>query len=143
MIRRGTWEDVDAVVDLAVEAVSPHARGLHVCRDRIRDTITQILSDDRHFQVVAVDGGDVVGAMSAMVTPIFYAERCHASVLMFYTRVPGTGIEMIRAFARWIRENRAVRTASVAFEHGMDTRIQLIFERLGFQTRRMAVFQKG
>jgi hypothetical protein len=143
VIRKGTLDDEEAVVALALEAVGPHASGLHLAPHRVRETIGRILNDYRNFQCVVEHEGRVVGCMAAAVEPLFYAERCHATVLMIYCKVPGLGIGMVRRFARWLKENPSVRQASIVFEESVDPRLPLLFERLGFTLRCSAVYQKA
>ena len=86
-----------------------------------------------HFMWVAEDdNGNVVAAVAACVQPAFWFERLQCSVLLFYTRVKGAGIGLLREFAKWVKSRPAIKMAIISLEPGADPRLVEFFKRVGF-----------
>jgi hypothetical protein len=53
-------------------------------------------------------------------------------VLLYYTRVAGAGLPLIREFAKWVKSRPAIKVAVVELEPGVDPRLVRFFKRVGF-----------
>ena len=129
--RKATMSDVSAIVDIAVESVSRDPLPVKIDREAMAETARQCLGP-AHFMWVAEEGGVVVAAFAACVQPSFWFSKLQASVLLYYTRVPGAGIPLMREFAKWVKSRPAIKMAIIELEPGVDPRLVKFFKRLGF-----------
>jgi hypothetical protein len=130
-IRRATLADIPAVVSLAVESVLRDPLPVRIDREAMAETAKAALGP-QHFLWVAEVEGQVVAAVGAVVQPGFWFERMSCSVLLYYTRVPGAGLPLLRAFARWVKSRPAIKTAVFELEPNADPRLVRFIQRLGF-----------
>lgn len=130
-LRRATHKDIDAIIELAIESVSKDPLPVRIDRDAMRAMALEGLGPT-HFLWVAEVDGKVEGAVGAYVQRGFWFERMQASVLLFYSRVPGAGAALIREFARWVKSRPAIKLAVFSLEHNADPRLGKFLRRLGF-----------
>lgn len=130
-IRKATMQDINAIVDIAVESVSVDPLPVKIDRDAMADTARTCLNP-AHFMWVAEDDGVVVAAMAACVQQGFWFHRMQCSVLLYYTRVPGAGLPLLREFANWVKSRSAIKLAIIELEPNADPRLVKFFKRLGF-----------
>jgi hypothetical protein len=130
-IRKATMHDIPAIVDIAVESVSIDPLPVKIDRQAMADTARTCLNP-AHFMWVAEQDGKVVAAMAACVQPGFWFERLQCSVLLYFTRIAGAGIELLRQFAKWVKSRPAIKVAVVELEPGADPRLVKFFKRVGF-----------
>lgn len=131
MIRKATHSDIPAIISLAIESVEIDPLPVDI------DPVAMSLSAKKcmgngGFAYVSEIDGVVVAAVGAQSYPSFWHTRSDCSVLLYYTRVPGEGMKLIREFARWVKGRRRVRTATIELEPNADPRIFRFLERLGF-----------
>lgn len=129
--RRATVSDIPAIVEIAVESVSRDPLPVKIDRDAMADTVRLALNP-AHFAWVTEVAGKVVAAVVAHVSPGFWHERLTCSVLLYYTKVPGAGIGLLREFARWVKGRSAIKVAVFELEPGADPRLVKFLKRLGF-----------
>lgn len=129
--RRAKLEDVPAIVDIAVESVSHDPLPVKIDRNAMAETI-KIGLNPAHFVWVSEVDGKVVAAVVAHVNPGFWHEKLTCSVLLYYTRVSGAGIGLLREFARWVKSRSAIKVAVFELEPGADPRLIKFLRRLGF-----------
>lgn len=132
MIRPATLADVPAIVDLAVESVSRNPIPVRIDRGAMRDTAKVCISSAQHFLWVAEADGEVVGAVAAASQQSFWYERQQCSVLLYYARVPGEGLKLLRQFARWVKGRPAIKVAIIELEPETDPRLIHFLNRVGF-----------
>jgi hypothetical protein len=131
IFRKATPSDIDAIVDIAIESVSNDPLPVKIDRDAMADTARTCLNP-AHFMWVAEFEGKVVAAFAACVQQGFWFHKMQCSVLLYYTRVHGAGLPLIREFAKWVRGRSAIKLAVVELEPGVDPRLVSVFKRLGF-----------
>lgn len=131
IFRKATMKDIPAIVDIAVESVSREGLPLTVDRTSMADTAKACLGP-AHFMWVAEDDGKVVAAFAAVTQKSFWFTRMNCSVLLYYTRVAGAGLPLIREFAKWVKSRPAIKMAIVELEPNVDTRLTSFFKRVGF-----------
>lgn len=129
--RKATMSDIPAIVDIAVESVSRDPLPVKIDREAMAATARTCLNP-AHFMWVAEDDGKVVAAFAACVQPSFWFSKLQCSVLLYYTRVAGAGLPLIREFAKWVKSRPAIKLAVVELEPGVDPRLVQFFKRVGF-----------
>jgi hypothetical protein len=135
--RKAKFEDVPAIVELAVISVSNDPLPVKIDRLSMADT-ARMCMNPAHFLWVAEDeDGKVVAAFAACVQKSFWYERMQCSVLLYYTTVKGAGLPLIREFARWVKSRSAIKVAVIELEPGVDPRLVKFFHRVGFNREAM------
>jgi hypothetical protein len=129
--RRAQLKDVDAIVEIAVESVLQDPLPLKIDRQAMADMVRQCLNP-AHFNWVTEKDGKVVAAVIAHVGPGFWFQKLQASVLLYYTTVPGCGLPLLREFARWIKSRSAIKLAIFELEPNADPRLVKFLKRVGF-----------
>ena len=130
--RKAKMGDIPAIVDIAVESVSRDPLPVKIDRQAMGDTAKVCLNPAHFMWVAEDDSGNVVAAVAACVQQSFWYEKLQCSVLLFYTRVPGAGIELLREFAKWVKSRPAIKVAVIELEPGADPRLVKFFKRVGF-----------
>ena len=130
--RKATMSDIPSIVDIAVESISQNPLPVKIDREAMAETARSCLNP-AHFMWVAEDDGKVVAAFAACVQPSFWFSKLQCSVLLYYTRVAGAGLPLIREFAKWVRSRPAIKVAVVELEPGADPRLVRFFKRVGFE----------
>lgn len=132
MIRRAVPDDLPAIVALGLEALERGAYPeLVISRAKVEALARQCVSAARNFSWVAEKDGEVGGALCAIVSPLPFHERDQAVVIQFYSRIPGDGIALIRAFLRWTRGRPGIKLTQFTLETDADPRIAKLLVRLG------------
>lgn len=131
IFRKATLSDIAAIVDIAIESVSKDPLPVRIDRQAMADTAKECLGPS-HFVWVAEQDGKVVAAMGACTQPGFWFERLQCSVLLYYSRVPGAGLPLLREFAKWVKSRPAIKLAIIELEPGVDPRLIRFFKRVGF-----------
>lgn len=131
IVRKATMSDIHAIVDIAAESVSRDPLPVKIDREAMAET-ARVCLNPAHFMWVAEDGGQVVAAFAACVQQSFWFTKLQCSVLLYYTRVPGAGLPLIREFAKWVKSRPAIKLAVVELEPGVDPRLVRFFKRVGF-----------
>lgn len=129
--RKARLEDVPSIVEIAVESVSRDPLPVRIDREAMAATARTCLNP-AHFSWVSEQDGRVVAAMGACVQPSFWFSKLQCSVLLYYSRVPGAGMPLIRQFARWVQSRPAIKVAVLELEPGADPRLIKFLKRVGF-----------
>lgn len=132
IFRKATMSDINAIVDIAVESVSKDPLPVKIDCEAMADTARSCLNP-AHFMWVAEDDGKVVAAFAAVAQQSFWYTKLQCSVLLYYTRVAGAGLPLIREFAKWVKSRPAIKVAVVELEPGVDPRLVRFFKRVGFE----------
>lgn len=120
------------VVDLAVESVSRDPLPVRVSISAMRETIREVVGKPAHFAWVAEQDGKIVASVIAQSSYGFWFERQQCSVLLYYTRVAGAGLPLIRQFARWVKSRPVIKIAVFELEPNADPRLVRLLQRIGF-----------
>jgi hypothetical protein len=131
IFRRATMNDIPAIVDIACESVSNDPLPVKVDTAAMAEMAKTCLNP-AHFMWVAEKDGVVVAAFAAIVQPGFWFQRMQCSVLLYYTRVAGAGLPLIREFAKWVKSRSAIKLAIIELEPNADPRLVAFFKRVGF-----------
>jgi N-acetylglutamate synthase-like GNAT family acetyltransferase len=132
IFRKATMNDINAIVDIAVESVSKDPLPVKIDREAMADT-AKVCLNPAHFMWVAEDEGKVVAAFAACSQQSFWFTKLQCSVLLYYTRAAGAGLPLIREFAKWVKSRPAIKLAIVELEPGVDPRLVRFFKRVGFE----------
>jgi hypothetical protein len=125
--------DADAIVSLGVESVSRDPLPVTIDKRAMRETFLSLVARPAHFCWVAEKDGEVVAGVVACTQPSFWFTRQQCSVLLFYTRVKGAGMPLLRIFADWVKSRPVIKLAIVELEPGVDPRLVKAWKRLGFK----------
>lgn len=134
-IRAAKEADIPALVELAVESVSKDALPVKVSKTAMMETLHGVIGKPAHFCWVAEQGGKVVGGVAAQTGFGFWFERQQCSVLLYYTRVAGGCMPLLREFARWVKSRPIIKLAVFELEPASDPRLERALARLGFGRR--------
>jgi hypothetical protein len=129
--RKAKLDDIPAIVDIAVESVSRDPLPVKINRQAMADTARTCLNP-AHFMWVAEQDGKVVASVAACVQESFWFSKLQCSILLYYTRVPGAGLPLMREFARWVKSRSAIKVAVMELEPDADPRLVKFLKRLGF-----------
>lgn len=132
IVRPAKPSDADAIVALGVESVSRDPLPVTIDRGAMRETFLSLVGKPMHFAWVAEVDGKVEAAVVACSQPGFWFTRHQASVLLFYTRVKGAGMPLLRRFADWVKGRPVIKLAVFELEPGVDPRILKALKRMGF-----------
>lgn len=133
MIRKARPDDIQAIVELGIEALNKGAyKKMVVSREKVEALAIQGVSSARNFAWVAEKDGTVGGSLVAIVHECMCYERSQASVVQWYCKIPGDGIRLMREFVRWADARPIIKMKAVSLEYDSDPRIGKILTRLGF-----------
>ena len=132
MIRKATLADVPAIVDIAVESVTQNPLPVRICRESMADTAREAIAGNQHFVWVSEIDGEVVAAVGAMSERSFWYERQQCSMMLYYTKVPGEGVKLLREFGRWVKSRPVIKVAVIEMEPDADPRLIKLINRIGF-----------
>ena len=132
ILRRAKPADLDAITELGVEALNIDPfEDMVIDPGRCRRMAQMCVNDAGSFAWVSEIDRVVVAAVLASVHDCMCYERKQASVVQFYTRVPGEGIKLIRHFFRWVEPRRAIKMVAFTLETKVDPRIGKMLSRMG------------
>jgi len=129
--RKARPSDIAAIVEIAVTSVSVDPLPVKIDRQAMADMIRECMGP-AHFNWVTEVDGKVVAAVIAHVSPGFWFHKLQASVLLYYTLVPGAGLRLLRELARWVRSRPAIKLAVMELEPNADPRLVRFLKRVGF-----------
>lgn len=130
--RKATMQDIPAIVDIAVESVSKDPLPVRIDRAAMADMAKECMGPAHFMWVTEDDDGKVVAAIAAYCQKGFWFERMQCSVLLYWSRVAGAGLPLLREFARWVRGRPAIKLAIIELEPDADPRLVKFFKRVGF-----------
>jgi hypothetical protein len=131
VIRKARPEDLDAIVDLAVEAVSRSPFPVKNDKAAMKETAS-ICLQPAHYLCVSEIGGQVVGALAAQVMPSFWHEKLSCSVLMHYSSVPGEWVKLMKHFSQWVQGRHGIKVAVIELEEFHGEKMIRFIKRVGF-----------
>lgn len=131
-IRPAKLLDVPSIVDLAIESVSKDPLPVSIDRMAMFEMAKTVVSSPAHFCWVGSKDGVVVSALAALSQRGFWFERQQCSVLLYYSRVTGGVVPLMREFANWVKARPAIKLAVFELEPGVDPRLVKVLGRLGF-----------
>ncbi len=135
MIRKAKPSDLSAVVALGIEAMNKDPyEGLVIDEEKITEVGRSCISCPSDFAYVSELDGKIVASVIAQVHPMTFYKRNQATVVQFYTSVPGEGIKLLRELMRWWKSRRGIKSVVFTLECGADPRINILLNRLGFQS---------
>ena len=132
MIRKATHADLQQIVELAAESVARDSLPVSTDREAMMNMGRLMIGNPAHFVWVGEMAGEVTACVAACVQPGFWFRGLQASVILYFARVPGDGIALLREFARWVRSRSGIKIAVIELEPGCDPRIKRALSRIGF-----------
>jgi len=140
-IRKATTRDIPAIVRLGKQALREDPiPNTVISTAKLQATAWECVHSTTNYSWVAEVDGEVVAAVCALLQPQQVYERMQATVVQFYTTVPGWGEKLIRHFLEWA-EKPGIKAVVFMLEGNADPRIIKLLERMGF-TEKMPVLVK-
>ena len=133
IIRPATLHDLDSILEIAMQQTERYPE-LKPNRVAMRKVGVHLISSARDYAMVGEDATGKVGAvLLAAVQDNTWAQRQHAAMLLWASRIPGGGSELLRAFRGWVLSRRAIKVAGMSPDIDLDWRILKLAERTGFK----------
>ena len=129
-IREAKLDDIDGIIEVIKKLVGRYP-SLRPDWKKIRTHLTEAISSSKHKVLVSIKGEEITGAFVALTAETFWAERQTASIIMFYSEIPGDGMAMLRNFFKWADGRRAIKHIEMNVDMAIDSRIGLLLNRLG------------
>jgi hypothetical protein len=109
LLRPAKPNDLEGLIALGIEALeSDPYPNLVISRDKVREMAVECMSGAQNFCWVCDVDGEVRGAVSAIVHDMMFYERRQATVIQFYCKEPGQGVQLLREFLKWARSRRVI-----------------------------------
>jgi len=132
MIRRAVPADIPAIVELAIEALRQGAyENMVINREKVEAMVRVCLTSPPNFAWIAEHDGQIGGAVGALVHECMFYDRIQATVVMFFCKIRGEGVKLLREFLRWARARPAIKLIAFSLEYDADQRIEILLKRLG------------
>lgn len=133
MIRPAKPDDIPAIVELAVEALSinPYPE-LVINREKVFAIVRECVSSAAHFAWVSERDGAITGGVGALAHDSPFYDRRQVDVLMCYCREPGEGIKLLRELRRWYLSRPIHKMMTFTLDRSMDKRMLKLLPRLKF-----------
>ena len=135
MIRRATPGDAKRIEALAREAVASVDYGrLRLDSDRLRASISLVLSDRRHYCAVCEVDGGVTGCIAVLTTETLWSERRVAKLALWWAP-SGGGLALLKSAVEWVKSRPGIVAFSAEFDfRGQpDPRVGRLLSRYGFE----------
>lgn len=134
MIRQAVRADIPALVDLSIEAllIDPYEE-LVIDRNRVYECVAECVLGINNFAWVSENEHGIQGGLGALTMPLMMYQRCQSQIAMWYCKLVGDGIKLMKQFLAWVKTRIMIRQVLFSPERGADTRITKIALRLGFK----------
>lgn len=130
MIRKATPADIPALVALSIEALNiDRYDQLVISPERIRAGVEECVTDPMGFAWVSENEQGIQGGLGAIVLPLAAYERNQAQVVMWYCKIPGDGIRLLRKFREWVSRQMLVKQVMYVADPSDDGRVLKLFNR--------------
>lgn len=140
-IREAKTPDIPAIVSLGRQVLEENPiPNTIISTEKLKTTAWECVHSTNNYAWVAEVDGQVVAAVCALLQQQQVYERMQATVVQFYTTVPGWGEKLIRHFLEWA-EKPKVKAVVFMLDGNADPRIIKLLERMGF-TEQMPVMVK-
>ena len=132
MIRPAVLADIDAIFVIAL-CEAERYQDLRPDPVKIHKGIIQSISSAKHIALVAEHDGKVTGTLIGLTSDNLWAQRSNCLVVLWYSKIVGDGIKLLRAFKKWVQSRRLIRVAGFVHDSDhMGRRAFLLAERMGF-----------
>ena len=134
MIRPATQQDIPAVIELSLEALSIDGyTGLVPSRERTAITVQECVCSAKNFSWVSEVDGVICGGLGVLVMPFMMYERNQAVIAMWYCPRSSDGLKLLREFKTWMSTKPMIRQVVYSEERKSDCRISKYLQKVGFQ----------
>jgi hypothetical protein len=133
MIRPAVLSDLHEILGIARDEARQY-RNLKVDMKKIHKGVIQAISSAKHFCWVEVnDQNYATGVLIGLTSENLWAQRSNCLVVLWYSKVVGNGVKLLRAFKKWVQSRRLIRVAGfVPDSNHIGQRPFLLAERMGF-----------
>lgn len=105
--------------------------------DKMHWLLRESMQSTNHYACVVGPEGEPGAALIARTSNNLWAMRRHASVLLWYSDIPGAGAKLLRGFRDWLKEqgSSVVMAGFSADWIVLDDRPLKLASRIGFKVR--------
>jgi hypothetical protein len=104
--------------------------------DKMHGLVRKARLDGSQFARVVGEIGDPRAALIALISSNTWAMRSHATVMLWYSQIPGAGAKLLREFRDWVHEHKNISAAGFHCDWEVtDERPLMLAERIGFKRR--------
>lgn len=142
-VRRISYTDIEAVLQLAVDFNEEQAMKLNLDKDRMRKFLSAAIVGQNFCSVLEI-GGVVVGFLAGFCAPgSFFTDTC-AIELGWYVK-PGhrntrEAVKLIRTFENWAVKQGADYVVLTSLEESTD--VTTVYKHFGYQPKETNHFKK-
>jgi hypothetical protein len=103
--------------------------------DRTHTLLAELRQNSAHYAYVIGPHGHPRAALLASTGDNVWATRRHATILLWYSDIPGAGAVLMRNFRHWVLQHKQIAVAGLIADCMINVRALDLMERLGFQRR--------
>lgn len=97
--------------------------------------LSELRGNDHHYARAIGGVGTPQAVLLARGGGNLWATRRHATVLLWYSEIPGAGYSLLTDFRRWVDADKRMALAGFTDDFGMDARLVGVLRRAGFIQR--------
>lgn len=139
MIRRLESKDCAAIRQHGAVLAASYYPELIMDIDKAHQIVHDFVGDDGHYAFVCGKPGEPTAALLARRSAGMWCTKPSAAVLLWYSKVPGQGLTLLRHFRDWVREDGRIVMAGWCEDYNIRVheayRIQEIASSVGFIRR--------
>ncbi len=135
MIRCATVSDIPKLIELAASFHQKSAyREYELCKREMYKSLSEVQTQKLGFLRVADHGGILTGMLAGAVQSLWFTRDQYASDLIFVSRRPGDGAELVKQFTAWAFGFPRVRECTLAVSSGIHAEATgALYEGLGYR----------
>lgn len=108
--------------------------------EKVHKLLQEVTSSEKYYARVIGPEGEPKAALIARSAPNMWAMKKSATILLWYSDVPNGGLELLRDFKRWVREDHQIVMAGITADWNGDMDAVYIAQKVGFKHRGMGTF---
>lgn len=104
--------------------------------EKVHWLVRDVTSSTKHFARVVGEKGDPKAVLVAHAGENVWAMKRHATIMVWYSEIPGAGAKLLREFREWVKAERNIVLAGFSCDWVMmDDRPLKLASRIGFKQR--------
>ncbi len=103
--------------------------------DKEVDLLRQLATDTTQYAKAVGKPGEPRAVLVAKTGDNLWATRRHATILLWYSEIPGAGAALLRDFREWVRGQKSMALAGLMDDFGFDDRLKKLLQREEFVER--------
>lgn len=104
--------------------------------EKVHWLVRDVTNNTKHFARVVGQKGDPGAVLIACAGNNVWAMKRHATVMVWYSEIPGAGAKLLREFREWVKEGQDIVLGGFSCDWVMtDDRPLKLASRIGFKQR--------